>query len=102
MPDITQSSYKAEFWSFWAIYLAPPLLQYRFPKPKYYTHFLLLVDIIKQTIQLSITTEELDSLEENIIKWVEQYERWYYKYEEDHLPACTFNLHALLHIVAYI
>ncbi|KAF8581153.1 hypothetical protein K439DRAFT_1354968 [Ramaria rubella] len=34
--------------------------------------------------------------------WVQQYKRWYYQYKEEHLLACTFNIHALLHIPAYI
>ncbi|KAF8583623.1 hypothetical protein K439DRAFT_1617330 [Ramaria rubella] len=36
-------------------------------------------------------------MEELIIDWVEKYERWYYHYEEKHLPACLFYVHALLH-----
>ena len=47
MPDITKSKYKAEYWSFWTIHLAPILLQRRFPNEKFYRHFCLLVDIIK-------------------------------------------------------
>jgi hypothetical protein len=30
------------------------------------------------------------------------YIRWYYGYDQSHLPACTFNIHALLHIPNYI
>lgn len=28
--------------------------------------------------------------------------RWYYGYNEEHLPACTLNVHAMLHIAMYI
>ncbi|KAF8586141.1 hypothetical protein K439DRAFT_1341652 [Ramaria rubella] len=28
--------------------------------------------------------------------------RWYYRYEEKHLPACLFYVHALLHVPTYI
>ena len=30
------------------------------------------------------------------------FDRWYYWFDECHLNACTFNVHALLHIPAYI
>lgn len=28
--------------------------------------------------------------------------RWYYQFKEERLPACTFNVHAFLHIPEYI
>ncbi|KAF8493835.1 hypothetical protein BU17DRAFT_59563 [Hysterangium stoloniferum] len=102
MPDITKSKYKAEYWSFWIIYLAPALLHGRFPNDRYYKHLLLLIKIIKKCIQFKITSQELEELRQSIIQWVEQYERLYYKYNEGNLPACTFNVHAMLHIADYI
>ena len=75
MPDISKSKYKAKYSSFWTIYFGPILLHNRFPNNKYYNHFCLLVRIIKACLQFTITDEQLEELQENIISWVEKYER---------------------------
>lgn len=67
--------YTAEGWAFWFMYLAPILLKGRFKKEKYYNHFIRLVEIMKRCIQFSITHDEIDEMEENIIDWVREYER---------------------------
>jgi len=69
------SSFTAESWSFWIIYLAPTLLRNRFPKSKYYKHLCDLVWIMKKTLQFSITHTEIDELEKRIAKWVVKYEK---------------------------
>jgi hypothetical protein len=118
MPDITNSKYKAEFWSFWVQYLGPILLHNHFPNAKYYRHFCDLTVIIRTCLQFTITDMQLTELQTDIVKWIQQYERyafskasytftdmlgsWYYGYKNEHLPACTFNIHALLHIPDYI
>jgi hypothetical protein len=53
MPNITNSKYKAKFWSFWVQYLGPILLRNRFPNAKYYDHFCDLVGIIKACLQFT-------------------------------------------------
>jgi hypothetical protein len=70
-----RSNFTAESWSFWFIYLAPILLQNRFPRPKYYTHMCDLVNVMKLMLQFSITTAEIDNLQSNVISWVQRYER---------------------------
>jgi hypothetical protein len=70
-----QSSFTAESWSFWFIYLAPILLRNRFQHTKYYNHMMALVDIMKTCLKFEITLVEIDGLEKNIIKWVKDYER---------------------------
>jgi hypothetical protein len=75
MPNISKTKYKAEYWSFWTIHIGPILLRNRFPSNKYYTHYLGFVRIIKACLQFTITHEEIDKLQEDIIRWVEQYER---------------------------
>jgi hypothetical protein len=75
IPDITNSKYKAEFWSFWVQHLGPILLHNHFSNNKYYHHFCDLVGIIKVCLQFSITEEELQVPQQSIVKWVEQYER---------------------------
>jgi hypothetical protein len=70
-----QSTYTAEGWAFWFMFIAPILLQGRFQKGNYYIHFCDLVDIMKTCTQFSITRTEINDLEEKIIMWVKEYER---------------------------
>jgi Transposase family tnp2 len=76
LPDITNSMYKAEFWSFWIQYLGPLLLRNRFPNAKYYRHFCELVSIVKKCLQFTISNTEIDELQAAIVKWVQEYERY--------------------------
>src|SRR5260370_25980707 len=57
------------------ILLAPNVLMARFTHPKYYKHFMKFNSILKCTIQYSFTEQELDELEQDIIKYVKEYER---------------------------
>jgi hypothetical protein len=70
-----QTNYTAEGWAFWFMYLGPTLLEGRFAKAKYYNHYCKLVTIMKTCIQYSITHQEINDLEQNIIKWVHEYEK---------------------------
>ncbi|QRV93624.1 Transposase family Tnp2 protein [Ceratobasidium sp. AG-Ba] len=103
LPDIAQDRtlYKAEAYSFWVQYIAPILLLNRLPEP-YYQHFLLMRDIIILSAQLNITSEQVNELETMVNQWVIDYEKYYYQYEHDRLPACPLTIHALLHIPHYI
>jgi hypothetical protein len=70
-----QSRFTAESWGFWFMYLAPILLKGRFSEDKYYTHMCLLVKIMKTTLKFKLTLDEIDMLEEDIIEWVQLYEK---------------------------
>ncbi|KAG9076255.1 hypothetical protein FS749_011990 [Ceratobasidium sp. UAMH 11750] len=93
--------FKAEVSAFWIQYLAPILLLNRLPEP-YYSHMLLIREIIMRSLQLKITRAEVDELEEMINRWVAEYEQYYYQYASYRLPACPLTIHALLHIPHYI
>ncbi|KAJ7621835.1 hypothetical protein B0H17DRAFT_1290387 [Mycena rosella] len=82
--------------------MAPTLLKGRFAHPKYHTHACELSEIIKACLKFTITYPELDTLEEQIIQWVQTYERYYYQYREDRLRACPLVVHGLLHVVSDI
>jgi hypothetical protein len=71
-----RSFFTAESWSFWFIYLAPALLKGRFQDGKYYQHLCQLVEIMKISLQFSITYDEIDDLEAKIINWVQDYEKF--------------------------
>ncbi|KAJ7648917.1 hypothetical protein B0H17DRAFT_1147873 [Mycena rosella] len=90
------SKFTGEAWCFWL------LLKGRFAHPKYHTHACELSDIIKTCLKFTIIYPELDTLEEEIVQWVQTYERYYYQYREDRLRACPLVLYGLLHIVADI
>ncbi|QRW10586.1 Transposase family Tnp2 protein [Ceratobasidium sp. AG-Ba] len=103
IPDIHKDMglYKAEAFSFWFMYLAPILLQ-GVLGPPYYEHFLAMREIFIWCLDISITPEDIDALDLMIRDWVQEYERLYYRYQEDRLPTCPLTIHAILHITYYI
>jgi len=76
--DIAQdrSGFTAESWAFWFMYIAPIVLKGRFPKKRYYKHMCALVKIMKTTVKYELTHAEIDELEQEIIHWVEKYEKY--------------------------
>ncbi|QRV74497.1 Transposase family tnp2 [Ceratobasidium sp. AG-Ba] len=93
--------YKAEAHSFWFTHLGPILLNGVLPN-EYYEHYLAMREIIVWCLELEISLAEVDELEVKIREWVQEYERLYYRYDHDRLPACVLTIHALLHITYYI
>ena len=75
LPNIhkDRSYYTAETWAFWFMYIAPIVLKGRLDA-KYYEHMFLLVKIMKTTLKFELTLQEIDNLEDQIIRWVELYE----------------------------
>jgi hypothetical protein len=71
-----RSTFTAESYGFWFMYLAPILLKGRFRDDTYYVHMCALVDIMKTTLQFSLTLDKLDELKEKIVEWVEEYKRY--------------------------
>jgi hypothetical protein len=82
LPNIARdrSSFTAESWCFWFLYLAPTLLKDRFQHVKYYQHLCAFVEIIKICLRFSITHQEIDELEKKIIAWVQDYEKYVHCY----------------------
>ncbi|KAI0071732.1 hypothetical protein K474DRAFT_1583312, partial [Panus rudis PR-1116 ss-1] len=69
-----KSTYTAESWAFWFMYIAPSTLANRFEDNKYYTHAMDLIAIMKITLQYEITRAEVEDLREKCWRWVQQYE----------------------------
>jgi hypothetical protein len=67
--------FTAEAWCFWFVYMAPALLRNRFSDPKYHTHACELGKIIKTCLHFVISDTQVEKLEEDIISWVQTYER---------------------------
>ncbi|CAE6417422.1 unnamed protein product, partial [Rhizoctonia solani] len=103
LPNIAEDEnlYKAEAYSFWFIYIAPIVLKNRLKEP-YYTHMILMRNIMKLCLLFEITHDDINELQTMINKWVADYERLYYQYDENRLEACPLTIHALLHLPAYI
>ncbi|CEL54421.1 hypothetical protein RSOLAG1IB_11667 [Rhizoctonia solani AG-1 IB] len=94
-----RSHFTAESWSIWAVYLAPHLLRGRFKKSDYYTHFVRLINILREVMDYEIAQSELLRIRKEIAGWLEDFEIIYYQYNEERLRVCTTNVHYLLHIV---
>ncbi|KAF9034604.1 hypothetical protein BJ165DRAFT_1356338 [Panaeolus papilionaceus] len=100
VPNLAQEgvTLTAEMYSNWTIFIAPIVLKNRFPQPKYYDHFMKLVDAIKLCLSLEMTSETIAKIRERFRVWVEDYEKYYYEKKKDRLSACPLTIHALLHI----
>jgi hypothetical protein len=67
--------FTAESWSFWALYVSPVLLQGRFQRPVYYTHFIRLIRLLHLCLQFNISAAELEEIRLGLARWVETYEK---------------------------
>jgi hypothetical protein len=82
LPNIARdrSSFTAESWCFWFLFLTPVLLNGRFQHDKYYQHLCAFVDIVKTCLCFSITHQEIDELKKKIIRWVQDYEKYMHRF----------------------
>jgi hypothetical protein len=85
----------AETYSIWTLYLAPVLLKGRFLNEHYYKHFVKLVQLLTRCIDLEIMHEEIDDLDQNFQKWVQDYE-WYVLPPLTSMEFCLMACQALL------
>jgi hypothetical protein len=67
--------FTAKTWMFWTMFLAPTLLCGRFPKDKYYKHFMDLHRLIKSCLAFELWSTQINAMEEGFAKWVTDYER---------------------------
>ncbi|KAI0694856.1 hypothetical protein C8Q76DRAFT_634372 [Earliella scabrosa] len=98
--DISQdwSTCTADAWSFWTLYIAPVLLRRRFTHIRYFNHFVDLIRLLRLCLQFELSTTEIAQIRRGFIKWVQQYEKFYYQNDPDRLSTCPVTVHALLHI----
>lgn len=77
IPNIAEDRtyFTAEAYLVWFTLYAPILLRTRFKRPKYYTHFMLLVKIINQCLAIDSTQDDRDSLRRDILRWYTEYEQ---------------------------
>lgn len=77
IPNIAaqQGQMTSEMYSNWTLFVAPVVLRGRFQQPKYYTHFMRLVELLKICLELEVDAEMLDQVDVGFRSWVEDYER---------------------------
>ncbi|KAI6151272.1 hypothetical protein BKA82DRAFT_4125839 [Pisolithus tinctorius] len=54
--------------------------------------------LMKLMLQFHLMEKEVGNIEVQLQKWVQKYEKYYYWYHIEHLPACTLTIHGLLHV----
>jgi len=69
------SYFTSSTWSVWSLFIAPTVLQNRFPEECYYKHFCSLVGILNLCLQFEISKKDIDDIKSGIRKWVVDYER---------------------------
>jgi hypothetical protein len=78
IPDVAKHSgyYSADMWSFWTIYIGPVVLRRRFQRPKYYAHFVRLVQLLCICLQFEITDANIEDVRVGFVQWVQEYEQY--------------------------
>ena len=76
VPNIVadRSSFTAETWSQWALFVGPVVLNGRFSNKQYYNHFCELVKLIKLCLKFELSKEEIATIRNGFIRWVKKYE----------------------------
>jgi hypothetical protein len=76
VPNIAtdRSTFSAEAWSQWALFVGPVVLNGRFSDKRYYNHFCNLVKLISLCLKFEISQEDLSWIRHGFIDWVKKYE----------------------------
>lgn len=86
-PSYQLSYFTSEALIVWTTLYAPILLRDRFPRPKYYTHYMRFVSILERLMNFTSTFEERNTLRRDIAKWCIEYEKYvvfYYMATSEH------------------
>ena len=70
-----RSTFTADNWSFWALYIGPVLLQRKFSHTRYYDHFVQLVQLLHICLKFEYTAADLKTIRDGFIAWVVAYEK---------------------------
>jgi hypothetical protein len=78
VPNIATKRHEmsAEMYANWTLFIAPIVLRGRFKRPRYYKHFMQLVELLKLCLAFEISEAMLDQIDEGFQLWVEDYEKW--------------------------
>lgn len=78
VPNIAtnRSSFSAEAWSQWALFVGPVVLNGHFPHKRYFDHFCDLVKLINLCLKFDLLREDIPRIRDGFICWVEKYEAY--------------------------
>ena len=78
VPNIAtdRSTFSAETWSLWALFVAPVVLNGQFSDKRYYNHFCDLVRLINLCLKFEISRAGISQIRHGFIRWVKKYEEW--------------------------
>lgn len=92
------NGYKAAEWKMWLLSYGPALLEGRL-KDEYRSNFLLLDRIYAITYSHSMDRSQTVQLRAMCRDFVQEFQELYFTIRgEDNMPACTINVHAILHL----
>ena len=77
VPNITidQSTFSAEAWSQWALFVGPVVLNGWFPSREYYEHFCDLVRLINVCLKFERSRDDISDVRSGFVNWVKKYEK---------------------------
>lgn len=71
-----KASWTADSRSFWTLFVAPIVLDGRFLKDKYYTHFVDFINLVNKCLLYEIERSEVEEVKKGFIHWVQRYEEY--------------------------
>ena len=74
--EADRSTFSAETWSQWALFVGPVVLNGRFQNKQHYDHFCDLVGVINLCLKFELSREDISKVREGFICWVEKYEKY--------------------------
>ena len=101
VPNIAtdRSTFSAEAWCQWALFVGPVVLNGRFPHRRHYNHFCDLVKLINLCLKFEFSKEDISKIREGFIRWVKKYEEYVSllcpptKTPIDRMPGIIINIH---------
>ena len=78
VPNIAtnRSTFSAEAWSQWALFVGPVILNGRFSNKKYHDHFCDLVRLINLCLKFEFSKDDISDIRNGFIDWVKKYEKY--------------------------
>ena len=78
VPNIAtdRSTFSAETWSQWALFVGPVVLNGRFQNKRYYDHFCNLIGLINLCLKFELSKEDISKIRDGFVHWVEKYEKY--------------------------
>jgi Transposase family tnp2 len=77
VPNIATQRFQmtSEMYANWTLFIAPVVLRGRFKMPRYYKHFMQLVELLKLCLEFEISEAILNRIDKGFQLWVVEYEK---------------------------